>query len=43
MALYDINRRKWRLDASAQGDARGVRHEWVNGWRSTLMERKGRG
>jgi hypothetical protein len=33
----------WRLDASAQRDARGVRWEWMRGWRSTLIEGKGRG
>ena len=33
----------WRLDVPAQADATAVRWEWVNGWRSTLIETKGRG
>jgi hypothetical protein len=33
----------WRLDAPEKGDARWMRQEWVGGWRSTLLEAKGRG
>jgi hypothetical protein len=43
MDLADISGRGGRLDAPAQGDARGVRWEWANGWRSTLLETKGSG
>jgi hypothetical protein len=43
MALFDINGRGGRLDAPVQGDARGVRWEWMDGWRSTLIEAKGMG
>jgi hypothetical protein len=45
MAFSGINQRggPWRFDAPAQGDARVVRIEWVSGWRSTLIETKGRG
>jgi hypothetical protein len=43
MALSDIREGRRRLDATAQGDARGVRQEWVNGWRSSLIKGKGRG
>jgi hypothetical protein len=31
------------LDAPEDEDARGVRQEWVNRWKSTLIEAKGRG
>lgn len=31
----------WRLDVPAQADATAVRWEWVNGWRSALIEAKG--
>jgi len=33
------------LDAPVLGDAKGVRQNWVSGWRSTLMDsnRRGRG
>jgi hypothetical protein len=43
MALSDINGREGRFDAPAWGDAREVMQEWVNGWRRTLIEAKGRG
>jgi len=43
MALSDINGRGGRLDALVQGNARGVRQKWVNGWRSTVIEPKGVG
>jgi len=33
----------WRLDAPAYGDARGVRQEWMSGWRSSLIKAKGKG
>ena len=44
MALSDINGKGRTLDAPAWGggNARVVRWEWVNGWRSTLIEAKGR-
>jgi hypothetical protein len=42
MALSDISGREKRLDASAKEHARGVRQEWVNGWKSTCIEAKGR-
>jgi hypothetical protein len=32
----------WRFDP-VQGDATAVRQEWVNKWRSTPIEAKGRG
>ena len=31
----------WRLVAPANGDAREVRHEWVGGWGSILLEANG--
>ena len=43
MALPNINGRGGRLDALVQGDARGVSQEWVNGWKSSLIEAKRRG
>jgi ribosome modulation factor len=43
MTLSDIKGRGGRLDVPASGNARRVRQEWVNGWRSTLIEAKGRG
>ena len=33
----------WKLLDPVQGDARGVRQEWVGGWESTLSEAKKRG
>ena len=32
----------WSLDAPEKGDARRVRHEWMCGWRSTILEVKER-
>jgi hypothetical protein len=32
---------QWRLVALAKGDARGMRQEWVSGWKNTLLEAKG--
>jgi len=32
-----------RLDAAEKGNARVVRHEWMDGWRNTLLEAKGQG
>lgn len=32
----------WRLGAPAQGDGRAVSLERVSGWRSTLIEARGR-
>ena len=30
------------MDEPAEGDARGVRQEWVDGWKNILLETKGR-
>ena len=33
----------WRLGALGEWDGSGVKRAWVVGWRSTLIEAKGRG
>ena len=32
----------WRIVAPVKGDSRGVRQAWLDGWRNTLLEAKGR-
>ena len=33
----------WRLDTPVKGNTRAVRRDWVNGWKSTLIEANGKG
>jgi hypothetical protein len=33
----------WKLDAPEKGDARGVKQEWMGGWGSSLLDKRGRG